>query len=115
MNRFIRWYNQNRKTIWKCIGVAALIIIVIQLFNYWSKLDSQEKLEETNQIQISNEINQYNSIDLDETKSTITGDELSQNQLSEINVIDMFIEYCNNQQISEAYALLSEDCKQEMY
>lgn len=115
MNRFIRWYNQNRKTIWKCIGVAALIIIVIQLFNYWSKVDSQEKLEETNQIQISNEINQYNSIDLDETKSTITGDELSQNQLSEINVIDMFIEYCNNQQISEAYALLSEDCKQEMY
>lgn len=115
MNRFIRWYNQNRKTIWKCIGGAALIIIVIQLFNYWSKVDSQEKLKGTNQIQISNEMNQYNSIDLDETKSTITGDELSQNQLSEIDVIDMFIEYCNNQQISEAYALLSEDCKQEIY
>lgn len=115
MNRFIRWYNQNRKTIWKFVGIIALVIIVIQLFNYWSKIDNQKKLQETNQIQTSNEIEEYNSIALDEKKSIITGEELSQNQLSEVDTIDMFIEYCNNQQISEAYALLSEDCKQEMY
>ena len=24
MNRFMRWYNQNRKTIWKVIGIIAI-------------------------------------------------------------------------------------------
>ncbi len=115
MYRFIRWYNQNRKIIWIIIGIIALVILVIQLFNYWSKVDNEKILQETNQIQNSNEVKEYNSVTLDETQSTITGENLSSDQLSEVDTIDMFIEYCNNQQISEAYALLTEDCKQEMY
>ena len=115
MYRFIRWYNQNRKIIWIIIGIIALVILVIQLFNYWSKEDKKKILQETNQIQNSNEVKEYNSVTLDETQSTITGENLSSDQLSEVDTIDMFIEYCNNQQISEAYALLTEDCKQEMY
>ncbi len=115
MNRFIRWYNQNRKVIWKTIGIIALVIIIIQLFNYWSKVDNEEKLQAINQLQNSDKIEEYNSVTLDETQSTITGEKLSLSQLSQVDTIDMFIEYCNNQQISEAYALLSEDCRQEMY
>ena len=115
MNRFIRWYNQNRKVIWKTIGITALVIIIIQLFNYWSKVDNEEKLQAINQLQNSDKIEEYNSVTLDETQSTITGEKLSLSQLSQVDTIDMFIEYCNNQQISEAYALLSEDCRQEMY
>lgn len=115
MNRFTRWYNQNRKTLWKCIGIIALIIVVIQLFNYWSKVDNEKKLKETNQIPNSNKVEQYNSVTLDEQQSTITGENLSKSQLSKVDAIDMFIEYCNNQQISEAYDMLTDDCKEEMY
>ncbi len=115
MNRFKRWYNQNRKTLWIYIGIIALILIVIQLFNYWSKIDNEKKLEEANQVQTSNNVEQYNSVTLDEKESTITGEKLSTSQLSEVDAIDMFIEYCNNQQISEAYDMLTDDCKQEMY
>ena len=115
MYRFIRWYNQNRKIIWIIIGIIALVILVIQLFNYWSKVDNEKILQETNQIQNSNEVKEYNSVTLDETQSTITGENLSSDQLSEVDTIDMFIEYCNNQQISEAYDMLTDDCKQEMY
>ena len=115
MNKFMRWYNQNRKKIWMLIGIIALIIVLIQLFNYWSKVNNEKTLQQANQTQNTNEVKEYNSVALDEMQSTITGENLSPNQLSEIDTIDMFIEYCNNQQISEAYDLLTEDCKQEMY
>lgn len=115
MNKFIRWYNQNRKMIWITIGIIALIIVVIQLFNYWSKVDNEKKLQQANQTQNMNNVKEYNSVSLDEKQSTITGENLSSNQLSQIEIIDLFIEYCNNQQIAEAYSLLTEDCKQEMY
>ena len=115
MNKFMRWYNQNRKKIWMLIGIIALIIVLIQLFNYWSKVNNEKTLQQANQTQNTNEVKEYNSVALDEMQSTITGENLSSNQLSEIDTIDMFIEYCNNQQISEAYDLLTEDCKQEMY
>ena len=115
MNKFIRWYNQNRKMIWITIGIIALIIVVIQLFNYWSKVDNEKTLQQANQTQNMNNVKEYNSVSLDEKQSTITGENLSSNQLSQIETIDLFIEYCNNQQIAEAYSLLTEDCKQEMY
>lgn len=115
MNKFIRWYNQNRKMIWMTIGIIALIIVVIQLFNYWSKVDNEKTLQQANQTQSTNNVKDYNSINLEETQSTLTGENLSSNQLSQIETIDLFMEYCNNQQISEAYSLLTEDCKQEMY
>lgn len=115
MNKLRRWYNQNTKRIWIIIGSIALIIVVIQLLNYWSKIDNEKKLQVEEKSQNLNEIVEYNSINLSEEKSTITGEDLSNKQLSQIDVIDAFMEYCNNQQISEAYALLSEDCRQEMY
>ena len=54
MNKFIRWYNQNRKMIWITIGIIALIIVVIQLFNYWSKVDNEKTLQQANQTQNMN-------------------------------------------------------------
>ena len=96
MNKFIRWYNQNRKMIWMSIGIVALIIVVIQLFNYWSKVDNEKTLQQANQGQNTNEVKKYNSVSLDETQSTITGENLSSDQLSQVDTIDLFIEYCNN-------------------
>lgn len=115
MNRLVRWYNQNTKTIWKVIGIIALIIIIIQLVNYWVKTDNEKTLQEANQVQSTNNTKDYNSISVEENASTISGDELSINQLSQIDIIDKFVEYCNNQQIEDAYNMLSDECKEEMY
>ena len=44
MHRLIRFYNQNRKDIWKVIGIIVIIIIVLQLLNYSAKKTKQEKI-----------------------------------------------------------------------
>lgn len=115
MNRLVRWYNQNRKTVWIGIGIVALIILIIQLWNYWVKKDNEKTLEESNQVQITNNTREYNTVSVEEDYSALTGDALSDNQLSRIDVIDMFVEYCNNGQIEEAYNMLTDECKEEMY
>ncbi len=119
MNRLVRLYNQNRKTIWITIGIIALIILIIQLVNYWVKVDNEETLEkaleEESQTQASNTTQEYNTVTVDEDYSALTGESLSNNQLSQIEVIDLFAEYCNNGQIEEAYNMLTDECKDEMY
>ena len=115
MNKFVRWYNQNRKTIWKGIGIVALIILIIQLLNYWVKRNNEKELEAANQIQVTNNLKEYNTVSVGEEYSTLTGESLSNNQLSQIEVIDMFVEYCNNGKVEEAYNMLTDECKDEIY
>lgn len=117
MYRLIRWYNQNRKAVWIVIGVIALIILIIQLINYWVKEENEKTLQESNQTQTqtTNNSREYNTISIGEDSSALTGEALSSSQLSEIEIIDMFVEYCNNQQIEEAYNMLTDECKEEIY
>ena len=43
MYNLIRFYNQNRKKIFKIILIIVLIIGLIQLFNYFAKISSKNK------------------------------------------------------------------------
>ena len=64
MNRLVRWYNQNRKAIWKTIAIVVIIIGVIQLINYYYKVRNEEQLNMAN-TQIQNTTknnNNYNSV-----------------------------------------------------
>lgn len=114
MYRLIRFYNQNRKQIWKIIGVIFMIILVLQLLNYSAK----QKAKNQNNSTINNSNNNllsYNNIDVSTNKSVLSGNEISQQQQSSIKIIDEFFAYCNEQKIQEAYDLLTEECKEEMY
>lgn len=114
MYKLIRFYNQNRKQIWKIIGVIFMIILVLQLLNYSTK----QKAKNQNNSTINNNNNNllsYNNIDVSTNKSVLSGNEISQQQQSSIKIIDEFFAYCNEQKIQEAYDLLTEECKEEMY
>lgn len=114
MYKLIRFYNQNRKQIWKIIGVIFIIILVLQLLNYSAK----QKAKNQNNSTINNSNNNllsYNNIDVSTNKSVLSGNEISQQQQSSIKIIDEFFAYCNEQKIQEAYDLLTEECKEEMY
>lgn len=113
MNGIIRWYNQNRKQIWKVIGIFAVIIIVIQLIQRITIKNETKKLE--NVLNSGKNEIKTNTIIMNDDKSTITGSKLSSSQKTVLAVIDEFVEYCNNNQVSEAYNILSEDCKNQMY
>lgn len=116
MNKFIRWYNQNRRSVWATIGIILLIIVVIQLINNFYKVSNEKELNNiSNQTQNATDNYSYNNVRVDDNHSSLTGETLSTDQETEIGVIDNFINYCNQQDLQSAYDLLSDECKEEMY
>lgn len=117
MRRIILWYNANRKSIWKMIGVIVAAILVLQLVRFiWKQNQINQQQVQTQNIDKTNEIiDKFNSLTLEENKSPITGQEITTGQTKALEVLDQFMTYCNNKQINEAYNLLSADCKNEMY
>lgn len=109
----IRYYNQNRK---KIRGIAIIIFsafILLQLVNYIYKNTNKNTLTVEN-----NAISDIdtNTMTLTTNKSVVTGENISTNQLKDaITVINDFISYCNNKELQEAYDLLTEECKSQMY
>lgn len=112
MYRFIRLYNQNRKEIWKIIGIILVIIFVLQLLNYSAKKKVGNEKQELNHV---NNALSYHDLDLATNKSVLSGEEISEHKQDDIKIIDSFFTYCNQQKIQEAYDLLTEQCKEEMY
>ncbi len=112
MYKLIRFYNQNRKAIWKMIGIIIVIIIILQLLNYAQK---QKAENQKSFINNTGESVQYNYLDLSTNKSVLSGEEISRQKKDSIKIIDEFFAYCNEQKIQEAYDLLTEECKEEMY
>ena len=110
-----RFYNQNRKQIWMFIGIVAAIIVILQLLNYATikKMENEQSAQATETAQ--NIVPQYNNIGLESEKTAITGESISEKQKDEVKAIDQFFEYCNEGNVQEAYNLLTEDCKDEMY
>ena len=116
MYRFIRWYNQNRKSFWITIGIIILIIGVIQLINYFYKVRGEEQLKNpSNQIQNTVSNYNYNHVEVDDSHSSLTGEKISEDQETEIGVIDNFINACNEKNLQGAYDLLTDECKEVMY
>ena len=102
MEKLVRFWNQNRKDIIKIIAIIAFIIIIIITVNILlenNRSDNQE-IEE-------NENRQPN-------QSVITGIEVPTETTQEnVNIIEQFVDYCNSQDIENAYDLLSSSCKEE--
>ena len=113
MHNIIRFYNQNRKQIIRAILIIAFIIILIQLLNYFAKLNNNNNQSSI----ISNDTYSIgNSGIVVSNKSAISGTNVSGNKLKEdINVINEFIDSCNDGNISKAYNLITDECKEEMY
>lgn len=114
MREIILWYNRNKKIIWRTLGTLVTIVVVIQLLQ-WITIRNQSRNQGNILTTESDKKSNLNTITLKENKSTVTGESLSNTQTNLLTVIDKFVEYCNNKQIDEAYNLLSEDCKSEMY
>lgn len=106
MNRFIRFFNQNRIRIIVTILIVVFIILIIQVINYILKQ------QDDNVVPTEPEI-----VDTSRpSESVISGDELPEETTdTNLNVISQFVEYCNNKQYQNAYDLLTQDCKDELF
>lgn len=108
MNKIIRLYNQNRFKVWIGIAVIIFILAIIQVLNNNAK--QTDNSQNTAQNDISTE--KYE----DESISLVSGDEVPEEYSSDFgNLIDSFLTYCKENNVDEAYKLLSSDCKRLLY
>ena len=88
MGKFKIWFNRKRKIIWTIILVIVIMILLVQLLNYLSKVNKKNNINETNNIIQNNTSTEYNSIKLEYGESTLTGEEISQQQASTLKLIE---------------------------
>lgn len=107
-----RFIDQNNKLIMYVIFMIVFILLVIKSLNSYYEKEEQEKLAN---------IKQNNSIQnsVNNSSSNNTSTDTTQNDEVDINTIDgvikIFVDYCNNKEIQEAYNMLTDECKNSMY
>ena len=111
MNRIIRYFNQNRKKVYISLIIIVFLFGLLQLLNVMAK-NKKEEEKDTSGI---NEIMQNNK-SIVSNKSAVSGTSISEKKLKkDTDVIDNFFKYCNEGNIENAYNLLTDECKEEMY
>lgn len=111
------FYYQNKKKIWTIIVVVVVIIVIINLLNYLLKQRdiTNNKQINDNIIENINGKENTNAI-ISDNKSLVDGTPISSNSLKTAKeLINNFVSYCNNGEVEQAYELLTEECKEELY
>ena len=106
MEKLIKYWNQNR---WKILITAIIIVFVIALiYTINSVLKNVQEPVIRPQATVP---------DLSKpTESVITGEEITEEEAEEnSNLIKQFVEYCNQKDYQNAYDLLSQDCKEQIF
>lgn len=112
MNRLRIWYSKNKKEILISIAVILGIFFIIKIVNFQYKKENDNIL---NYQEENNTDDSYSDIKLNDDNSTVTGKKLSDSQKIKIDTINKFVEYCNKEDLENAYNLISDDCKNEYY
>lgn len=111
MNKIIRYFNQNRKKVFIIIIIIVFLFGLLQLLNFFAKNNKNETIN----ISGTNPVVQSNKSVVSE-KSAVSGTNVPETKLkSETEIIDSFFKYCNDGDIENAYNLLTDECKEEMY
>ena len=111
MYRLISWYNQNTRRFWVIVITSIFAFIIIRLLmNFSVNRNKNRKIEQITQVNTDN----LNSITLESDRSAVTGNRTTIDQ-SGIEAIDKFVSFCNSGNIQEAYNLLSNECKEQLY
>ena len=116
INRLRRFYNQNREQLWFTVLVIVIIIAVVQILNNFAK--------QKNKININN--NNYQNTVLSQSAKEQRIEESKQSVISdnkvedkeyerESEIIERFVKFCNTGNKEQAYALLTDECKELLY
>ena len=107
MNKIISYWNQNRGKIILVIITLAFLMFIIQFLNYVAKI---QKRQQNNQNTVEEDFSQL------PLKSIITGESVDKQTTEEnVNLIEQFINLCNEAKTKEAYNMLTQECKEAFY
>lgn len=108
LNKIIRFYNQNKIEIISILLMIIVFLSVIYIINYYIKEDNENKLKN---VKYENNIS-----DTLQTKSIISNTYINKDTAQENNdIIDQFISLCNENNFNDAYSMLTDDCKDEVF
>lgn len=114
MNMIIRYYNQNRRKILIFILVIVSVIMLLQLLNNITKERNKREYEH----KYNEYLNKENSnVLLESNNLQSSGDVSSDSNVNktQYNIINKFVEYCNNNQIKDAYNMVSDGCRRNLF
>lgn len=107
MNYIVRFWNQNRKKIIIGIGVIVFLVIIVQILNQIAK-EQKELAKQNIQTEEKEE-------DLP-TQSIIGGESVSEEETKiNVDIIETFIQKCNSADITGAYNMLTNECKEVVF
>ena len=110
MYRLIKFYNQNRRKIIITILIIVFFIIGLRTINNYAK----RKPIQSQNFNYSIENNMINSIE--SNKSLVTGESINSQALyNEGELIDRFLNYCKSYDINNAYKMISDSCKKQLF
>ena len=114
MHSLRHFYYQNKEKIWKVVLIVILVLGFIYFINSQTIKNHNEK-QETEEVFLQKYYSESNKTAIKE-ESAIAGGKITEKEAKKIyQNISKFLEYCKSQQAEQAYAMLSENCKQQRY
>lgn len=112
----LKWYQENKKTIWIIVIVVISIVLVVNILDRFYKDDNYKENNNIVNNNIKSEINNEITGTLESTESLISSENVSKEKLkTDSKLINDFFDYCNDGKIEEAYNLLTDECKEVKY
>ena len=105
MRKLIRYFNQNRTKILLIVFIIVFLIIFVRVLNNIIKRNLQEENNNISNIQIDKDTSIPDEV-------IISGEEISEEKaIEDKQIIEGFVQACNNKDYSKAYNMLTDDCK----
>lgn len=104
-------YHNNKTKIWLILGIIIFVYVIIRMFNAQIKKENEEKINNgTNQ---NFQVTTY--LPSSQTSVMTNSSTTKENVKKDTEIIKNFIDFCNDNNIEEAYNLLNQQCKDELY
>ena len=109
MRNLIRFYNQNRKSIWIFVIIIFFLFLILKLVDAFLSEDLNEESINTTNTQSINENSQSNVI-ISSNKSAISGENISTNNLNKAQE-----DYTKQEQLLEERLIVSYESGETSY
>lgn len=117
--KIAEWYIGNKSKILMAIFVVVVVVlisIIVNILNSLRKNNTVENVElGTNIQQTDTSIGNFTDIYVEDNESVVTGESIGSSHINTIGTIEQLVQLCNEQKVEEAYNLLSDECKEEVY
>lgn len=115
--KLAEWYVRNKSKIMLAIFFFVVIALISLIVGILGRIKRDETTNTTTgNIQVEpSPVANFTDIYVEGGESVVTGEEITSSQVTMLEYVNQFVDLCNTQKVEEAYNLLSDECKEEVY